>query len=764
MKSNLWNHLRRCLLLLALTLCSVLAMADPSDRFESAITRGVQLRLLGHLDLSINALTHAAALATTEQQRMRLSGELGASLQQARRLDLAMLQIETAHGLATGAQRALYALDLGNISVLLKQPIQAQRHYAEAQQLAGNDFVRLSAALNLARGSPESAGLERLALLFDDIGKSSAPDAERAALYLNLGHQAQAAGQAGLALAYQSLEQARRLSLHGAQARLQLESLDGLALLYQQQQRHAEALALTQQALEQAALMPASAIADVLMALESRQGRLFTLLGQPSRALAAYQRAADQAELLRPDLPIEFEDGRSSFRQTLEPIYLGLVDALLTAADAQSAAASENYLRRALDATELLKQAEMQDYLGDRCTVDTVKGGSATVIAPETAVLYPIIFPDRVELLLQTQDSIARFGSRVAGALVRSTASSLAKDLRNGELDFVRQSRQLYDWLLRPLESFLTAHQINTLVLVPDGALRLVPVSALHDGKQFAIEKYAISTVTGLSMTNTNASSVRNYVALVAGASHFGPVVDKLGLTKLGQALAADVAGQDQGRGLARSRMLRAPAHTRSTDPLATPANQVRFMREALALPGVAKEIESVGRILPGTSLLDAGFTVDAFSNAAESGAFRILHVASHGVFGGAADSSYIMAYDDLLTLDGLQSLLANEQVRKRPIELLSLSACETAEGNDRAPLGISGAAIKARAKSVLGTLWPVDDEAAVRVMEQFYRNLAQSHLSKAQALQAAQVELLQDREFAHPFFWAPFVLIGNWL
>ena len=137
------------------------------------------------------------------------------------------------------------------------------------------------------------------------------------------------------------------------------------------------------------------------------------------------------------------------------------------------------------------------------------------------------------------------------------------------------------------------------------------------------------------------------------------------------------------------------------------------MLRKALALPSVKDEVDAVGAILHGKTLLNADFTIDSFRSEAGTGVYQIVHIASHGVFGGTARSSYIMAYDDLLTLDDLQAVLRSEKFQNNPVELLSLSACETAEGDDRSPLGISGAAIKARAKSVLGTLWPVDDRAA---------------------------------------------------
>jgi CHAT domain-containing protein len=186
-------------------------------------------------------------------------------------------------------------------------------------------------------------------------------------------------------------------------------------------------------------------------------------------------------------------------------------------------------------------------------------------------------------------------------------------------------------------------------------------------------------------------------------------------------------------------------------------------LREALALPGVRQEIEALARVLPGTVLLDRGFTLQALKAQMRATAPPVVHIASHGVFGASAETTFLMTYDELLTLDGLQSLLRDERPRDSPIELLTLSACQTAEGDDRAPLGMSGTALKARARTVLGTLWPVADEAAQQVMEGFYRHLAEGRLSRAAALRDAQLTLLAKPGRSHPFFWAPFALIGDW-
>jgi CHAT domain-containing protein len=304
-------------------------------------------------------------------------------------------------------------------------------------------------------------------------------------------------------------------------------------------------------------------------------------------------------------------------------------------------------------------------------------------------------------------------------------------------------------------------------VVAPGGVLRLVPMGVLHDGEKFAIERFAVSVVSGMSMTNMSPRPGRKIEALVAGISDPGPVV-----TKLDQAMMAAVADAGDGaadtRGLAGTRQTRAVRSAREVrngaEAPTAGAASLEELRKRFALPGVKEEVDALRLILAGTNILNKDFTVGHFSEEAESGRYRIVHIATHGFFGGNAESSFIMAYDDLLTINGLQALLKSESFEKNPIELLSLSACQTAQGNDRAPLGISGAAIKARAKSVVGTLWPVDDDAAKSLMTSLYTRMTRDGLSKTAALREAQLELLRTNRSQAPFFWAPFVLIGNWL
>jgi CHAT domain-containing protein len=263
-------------------------------------------------------------------------------------------------------------------------------------------------------------------------------------------------------------------------------------------------------------------------------------------------------------------------------------------------------------------------------------------------------------------------------------------------------------------------------------------------------------------MTSQAASRGKGFMSLVAGMAEPGPMlIDKLSLSSLDHlvnptattrsGMALKLAKGDRQRGISLS--------TRSSDGAPSSAS----WKEDLALPGVKTEIDALAKILPGINLLDATFTTGRLHDEFDKGEYRIAHLATHGFFGKTGDESYLMAYDDIVTMDGLQRLLQLDRVRKNPIDLLTLSACETAEGDDRSPLGIAGAAIKAKARSVLGTLWPVSDEAAKQVMTSFYGSLIGDGVSKAEALRLAQVMLINKPGFDHPYYWAPFILVGNW-
>ncbi len=758
------------------------AVAAQSD-LVSPLRQGTAYRQQGDLNLAIETLAGAMQQASDPKLKARIGGELGVAYYQAHRYEQAEPLLKQAYQSATEpAERLRYAVDLGNLYAARRQTGEALRHYSEAREQAEADAgVAVSAGLNLARLAAETERLPRLAALALEIAQVS-DSRERARYYLNLGYQARVLGAPALRLAYESLEQARRLTSGGGD-RVAAEALDGLAQLYEEQHRDADALELTERAI--AGLRGAEA-RDLMVNLEWRRGRVLRRLGQGGPALRAYQRAVDHIEAIRQDIPVEYTDGRSSFRETLEPVYLGLADLLLLQAEGAAPEQQAQLMRQARDAVELIKQTELEDFLGDRCLTEAVSAATRTIPAG-TAVLYPIILPERLELLVETAGGLQRRTVKVAAEQLRTESQRLARAMRNLGA-YEQGSQQIHSWLIAPIESLLASQRIDTVVIVPDGVLRLLPFAALHDGKQFMAEKYAVAVVPGLTLTRVASPDRRERKTLLAGLSEPGPVVDKLPVgfadAILESASARPAASDSASRALVlrstRAFALRAAAPSvappadaeqRKAGPVrdaagaaARPAADGARLRQLLALPGVKGEIDALGQMTRNQTLFNQEFTLAALQRELTAENHGIVHIASHGFFGGTADTSFIMAFDDVLTMDGLQGLLRSEILRKNPIELLTLSACETAEGDDRSPLGMSGAALKARAGSVLGSLWPVSDEAAKSMMRTFYQGLAGERGSKIKALQKAQRQLIESTDMWHPFFWAPFILIGNWL
>lgn len=717
-------------LALGLSLCASAVAA--TDDVGAVIDTAAQYRRDGNLRLSIELLETARARLGPACPA-RLNGELGATYFQAHRLADAEKELSSARAKATDrGERALIANDLGNLSASLGRKDEAVRYYQEAQALAGSDVaVTVSAGLNLARLSPEDERMSQLTSLSDTIAGVSDPR-ERARFFVNLGSQARALGKPGAQLAYRSLDQARLLAREAGDRWLLAEAQDALAQLYEDHGRNADALRLTEEAIAQLQSEPPS---ELLVELEWRSGRLYRALGRDDLALRAYQSAVVQIEAIRQDIPVDYVDGRSSFRATLEPIYLGLADLALEQAETASGAQRAQLYRRARDTVELIKQTELQDYLGDRCLVESARPLTGSSLPPRTAVLYPVILNKRLALLVETADGIQARHVDIDAASLRSQSLAFATTVREAKPDYLAQARALYDLLLRPIEPLLAQNKVETLVVVPDGALRLIPMAALHDGERFAIAKFAIVIVPGLTITSASNPGKDVGKVLLAGLSEPGPVVDKLSKQALEQLSAGEPT-----RGL------------RSAD-----------LRAGLALPGVTDEIRALKDETRGDRLLNSEFTVARFRRDVGSGGYRVVHIASHAVFSRRAETSFILAYDDLITIDELQTLLRREEVQQNPIDLLSLSACQTAEGDDRAPLGIAGAALRAHAGSALGSLWPVDDEATKTLMVRFYERLITGKANKAKSLQRAQLDLLANRSFEHPFFWAPFILVGNW-
>ena len=235
-------------------------------------------------------------------------------------------------------------------------------------------------------------------------------------------------------------------------------------------------------------------------------------------------------------------------------------------------------------------------------------------------------------------------------------------------------------------------------------------MAALHDGNHYLIEKYAIALSPGLQLMQAQSLNPKNVQALVGGIS--------------------------QARG-----------------PFS-------------ALPSVETEVKEISTRLSSFQLLNAQFTRDAITHSLTNSHVDIVHFATHGQFSSNFDNTFFLTWDDTININELAEMLQNRQANQQSaIELLTLSACETATGDDRAALGLAGLAVRSGARSTIATLWPIKDEVAQQLMTTFYRNLNnEAHPSKAEALRQAQLELIHNDAFSDPFFWSAYVLIGNWL
>jgi CHAT domain-containing protein/predicted negative regulator of RcsB-dependent stress response len=708
-----------------------------------AVLRAVATQALGQIDAQ-------QGRATLAEERLR------DALAQARQLARPSLIAASANGLGNAL------LEQGRMS-------DAGVAYREALAQSGRaDDPGLTATIqvNLARlASTPGQALRDLQAAHAAAARVTAP-AERADLLLNVAQRAResAPDAPGLAFARDSLEEAEALAARAGLGRIRSQALGQLSELATALGRLAEARHLAEQAISVA---PVDAF-DLRYRWEWRLGQLLRAEGDRPRAIAAYRRAVDHLQRIRSDIPVEYAEGRSSFRETLEPLYLGLADLLLldAATPGGDAARAQRLLREARDTVEQVKLDELRDYFRDACILPLRE--EVETLAARAAIFYPVIFADRVELLVSIDQRLYRTSTPIARERIRDVAMILALKLRYDKPP-EEESALLYDWLIAPILPWLDEHGVDTLVFVPDGPLRAVPLGALAKNGHYLIERYAIATVPGLRLLQPDAMSKSGLTTLLAGLSRPGSVVDELPAWWVNA-----LVQQNRGRGArqtsdpANRRGVSVPVPGTLADIKQARAEPLRAAQAekiaALSLPGVAEEINQLSQRLPGRTLRDQEFLLSRFVSEIDEQPYRVVHIASHGLFQGPPEENFIVTYDRKLDMKTLADVLKPKELSQRPIELLVLSACQTAEGDDRTPLGLSGVALQSGARSALGSLWPVSDAATQLLMRHFYEYLKTPGITKGRALQAAQKALIADEKYRRPSDWAAFILVGNWL
>lgn len=715
---------------------------------------------------------------TSQDQQSLAYGIKGNILLIMQRYSEAEESLLKAYELAEERQRkAGYANSLGVLYLKMQDKTKPQQFFRLAAELVENDpILALKIKLNQMHAQPEDADLPSLGATLSEIATVDSAN-ERVRYYLNLASIAKMhALSSHTKIIQRALESAHADSTVSIDKPLRIEALDSLAEFYESQGQYQQALVLSELA---TSLADRIDVDDLMIQIEWRKGRIYQQQGRDSEALVAFGKAVDYVQAIRRDIPVSYEDGESSFRKTLEPIYLSYTHQLLKKAGHQNGEAKQQTLLLARQTIELIKQSELEDFLGGRCLIEGMQRSELGDMDIQAAILYPIILEDRLELLVGIGKTIRQFSVSVSREQFHEAINSLSSQLRKwmvapGDIDdsdaYQQPAENIYRWMIAPIESDLEKESIETLVIVPDGMLRLVPFAALFDGNKHLIEKYAVSVSPGMSLLgNRNNRPLHTYQTLLAGVSKPGPAVEKISESTINKLLLADSQYHDQQivtRGLSNYH-LRSPKADSETHSAAVstinPTSVLQNVQNKLSLPGVETELISLKETLKSTLLLNEQFTIANFYQQVAQQSFDIVHIASHGFFSSDADKSFLIAYDDILKLDDLKSFLKKGKDASKGIQLLTFSACETAEGDDRAPLGFTGAALKADAQSALGSLWPISDEAASQLMISFYKNLMQ-HKSKAEALRQAQLELLKTDHMRHPSFWSPFILVGNWL
>jgi CHAT domain-containing protein len=396
----------------------------------------------------------------------------------------------------------------------------------------------------------------------------------------------------------------------------------------------------------------------------------------------------------------------ASLARNYRGAYLDLADLLL----AGDAPGGEDRLRQARDVLERSRASEVEDYFRDPCVTSSARRtAEIDTVDPTVAVIYPVSFASRTDILVGHRSGLVRFTAPVGATAVAREVQRLRAALeRPGDARYLPAAQRLNGWLVAPVAEHLRKLGVKTVVWVPDGAMRGLPFASLHDGERHLVESYAVAVTPVTSAVEAKPLPAPSRRALLTG------------LTESRQ-------GFD-------------------------------------ALPAVARELDALSSLLKAPVLRDSAFTVSALREALERAPANIIHVASHGQFAPEATQSFLLAYDGRFTLPQLRAALASAKLREEPVELLTLSACQTAAGDERAALGLAGVAISAGARSALATLWSVNDESTAALVTDFYWRLVETGSSKAEALRGAQIALLRGNAFSHPAFWAPFLLIGNWM
>ncbi|MEY2834258.1 MAG: hypothetical protein RLZZ574_3518, partial [Cyanobacteriota bacterium] len=433
---------------------------------------------------------------------------------------------------------------------------------------------------------------------------------------------------------------------------------------YEAQQQYDRALSWTKQAQFSAQQAQAP---DSLYQWDWQVARIYHAIGDTEASIEAYQRAIASLQSIRNNSFQPQGDPLSNFQRDIEPIYRSLIELLL------SNNSSESDLQQALQTKDLLLLSELENFFQDDCfelETYTENDKSAYLKQTDTAIVNTIILDDKTYLIWQFPDGkFKKYAVDISQSQLKKLVTQWRFDLENKENDnYLPLSQQLYKLFFPPaLQADLATSKPKNLIFVNDGILRNVPLVSLHDGQKFLVEDYSVTNSLGFNI---------------------------------------------------RAKQTNVPIEKAIAFGLSTQTEQFP------SLPYVEQEIKKLGELVQQKQFLNSQFSLKNFVQQVESNETSLVHIATHGQFGGTTENTFLQAYQSQISLKELEETLSvrNHNFPEHPIQLLVLSACETAVSNPRSTLGMSGVAARAGVSNVLGSLWSVNDQQIVTLIDGFYR------------------------------------------
>ena len=648
------------------------------------------------------------------KQSEKILGE-SLSIAQSLKADAAVVATQISLGNTAFAQvkRAQAVNDPQTVEAETKKAI---NFYHSAIEQVTFAQIKLQAQLNLLNLLIETNQQSEAEKIWPEIREAVSelsPNVLAIASRINLAHsllKLNPRNQAIPSLLTLAIEQAKTLP----NRRLESYALGYLGQFYELNQQQQEGIKLTESALK---LAQANQFFDIAYQWQWQLGRLYNQTGNRvganatasrASAIASYTAAVQTLKSLRTNLVGINSEGQFSFRDRVEPVYRQLVDLLLQPEPSQKI--SQENLQAAIAQIDALQVAEIENFLG--CELPAVTIDRA--IDKQAAIVYPIVLEKRLAVILQVAGEPLQYHETL---VPQETVEQTLKDLRSylsltqsKTPEVIQEAQKVYDWIVKPFEQILEQNNdIKTLVFVLDGNLRNIPMAVLYDSQreEYLVEKdYAIAVAPRLKL--------------------FGPKA-------LEKKLKLFVGGVGE--------------------------PQVINDRSFEKIEYLEAELEGISKIVATNKpLLNTAFTKTNIQHQIEQGDFSAIHIKTHGVFSSDPDNTFIVAYQDILKGEDLTNLVKTDS----NIELLVLSACYTAEGDNRAVLGLAGIAVRAGARSTLSTLWVAQDQYTTELMLRFYQELSTPGISRANALHIAQKALFE--RYQNPYIWATYVLIGNWL